>query len=247
VRQDRNSQYGNANTWLLGYGYALTEAWRATASYSTAFRAPTFNELYYPNFGDATLRPERSRNGEIGLHYAAARQHLDLVYFDNRTHDLIAYVALPAPRFFGPVNINQARVNGAELSYAGQFGDTGGKIALTVQDPRDERTGQRLLRRSQFHGSAGLTHQIGGWRLGAEWQHSGAREDSHTDPVTFATSRKALAGYDVFNVTLTYTVNQEVGLSLRADNLTDRNDTSAYGYNPLGRRLFAGISYQPKR
>ena len=64
LRQDNNSQYGNIATGLLGYGYALSEGWRASASYSTAFRAPTFNELYYPNYGNASLRPERSRNVE---------------------------------------------------------------------------------------------------------------------------------------------------------------------------------------
>ena len=51
LRQDNNSQYGSNTTGLLGYGYSITEAWRATASYSTAFRAPTFNELYWPNNG----------------------------------------------------------------------------------------------------------------------------------------------------------------------------------------------------
>ena len=53
LRQDRNSQYGNATTGLLGYGYSLTDAWRATTSYSTAFKAPTFNDLYYPGFAQS--------------------------------------------------------------------------------------------------------------------------------------------------------------------------------------------------
>ena len=57
LRQDNNSQYGTENTGLLGYGYAFDEAWRATASYSSAFRAPTFNELYYPGFGNPLINP----------------------------------------------------------------------------------------------------------------------------------------------------------------------------------------------
>lgn len=235
LRQDRNSQYGNVNTGLLGYGYALDASWRATAGVSTAFRAPTFNELYYPGFGDATLKPERSRNVELGVHYAADGQQVDAVYFDNRTRDLIAYGALPAPKFFGPANINQARSDGAEVSYAGQFGATGVKAALTLQNPRNAITGQALDRRAKFHSSFAATRQLDEWRLGGEWQHSDPRLDAG----------KTLGSYNVLNLTAGYAINKSAGLSIRADNLTNQNDSTAYGYNPSGRRLYIGLHYQP--
>ncbi|HEU0219344.1 MAG TPA: TonB-dependent receptor [Gallionella sp.] len=235
VRQDRNSQYGNVNTGLLGYGYAFDASWRATASVSTAFRAPTFNELYYPGFGDATLRPERSRNAELGVHYATAVQQVDALYFDNRTRDLIVYGTLPAPKFFGPSNISQARTDGVEVSYAGRFGDTGVKAALTSQNPRDVTTGQVLDRRAKLHSSFAATQQLGAWQLGGEWLYSGTRQDAG----------KALGSYNVLNLTAGYAVNKDIKLSLRADNLTNQNDSTAYGYNPLGRRLSVSLYYQP--
>jgi len=69
VRRDSYSQYGGQNTGLLGYGYHFTDAWRVTANVSTAFRAPSFNDLYYPNSGNPLLKPERSRNTELGVGY----------------------------------------------------------------------------------------------------------------------------------------------------------------------------------
>ncbi len=239
LRQDRNSQYGNANTWLLGYGYQFTDAWRATASYSTAFKAPTFNDLYYPGFGNPLLRPEHARSAEAGLHYHVAGQQFDVVYFQNRIRDLIAFNAA-----FLPVNVNRAQIDGMELSYAGRFGDTGIKAGLTAQNPRDTATGLQLTRRARVYGNVGVTQQLGSWQLGAEWQHSGERRDNYTDPVTFVSSTKTLNAYNVFNLTAGYAFNKAWRLQVRADNITKQNDTSAYGYNPLGRVLFASINYQ---
>src|SRR5450759_2369154 len=46
LRQDHYSDFGTANTGLLGYGLSFADNWRATASISNAFKAPTFNDLY---------------------------------------------------------------------------------------------------------------------------------------------------------------------------------------------------------
>lgn len=231
LRQDNNSQYGGVATGLLGYGYAFTDAWRASANYSTAYRAPTFNELYYPGFGNAALKPERSRNVEAGVHYAGDGQQFDAVYFDNRVRDLIAINAL-----FLPVNINQARIDGVEFSYAGQFGDTGIKAALTSQNPRNSIAGTPLDRRAKLHSSLGVTQQLGAWQLGGEWQYSGARPDSG--------NTRTLAAYNVFNLTAAYAASKQLRWTLRVDNISNQNDSNAYGYNPQGRRLYLGISYQ---
>ena len=236
LRQDRNSQYGNVNTGLLGYGYALNDVWRASLSTSTAFRAPTFNELYYPGFGSATLKPVRSRNNELGLHYAADGQQFDAVYFDNRIRDLIVYAPLP-------VNLNQARSDGMEFSYGGQFGDTRIKAALTAQNPRDLTTGQTLIRRAKLHSNLALSQQMNDWLIGGEWQYSGTRSDANFN--VFPSATVSLASYHLFNLTASYALSRELRLNLRADNLTNQNDSSVYGYNPLGRRLMMGVNYQP--
>jgi vitamin B12 transporter len=239
ARQDNNSQYGAANTGLLGYGYAFTDAWRATTSYSTAFRAPTFNELYYPGYGNQAVKPEQSQNIEAGVHYLAqSGQQFDAVYFDNRISNLINTVLVdPVNYVYQAQNIGLTRINGVELSYAGWFGDTGVKTALTSQNPRNDITGVQLDRRSKLYSSASVTQQFGLWQAGGEWQYNGTRPD--------ASNTKTLEIYNVFNLTAGYVISKQMRLSLRADNLTNQNDSNAYGYSPLGRRLFVGINYLP--
>lgn len=246
LRRDKYSDFGTANTWLLGYGLEVTEAWRVTASMATAFKAPTLNDLFYPfvDFGfgfsyagNPNLKPERSCDSELGLHYANSVQRLDMVYFDNRIRDLIVSNALPAGTV---INLDEARSDGIELAYNGQFGDTGVKLAATQQNPRDAKTGQALLRRAKNFSSAGVTQQLGMVKVGGEWQHSGARED--IDINTFARTR--LTAYDVVNLTASYTLDKHFDLSARVDNLFNKDYMLAHGYNTLGRTLYLGLNYE---
>jgi len=68
LRVDDSDQYGTHTTGAVAYGYRLSSEWRATASYGTAFKAPTFNDLYYPEFSNPNLVPETSRNVEGGVY-----------------------------------------------------------------------------------------------------------------------------------------------------------------------------------
>ena len=236
LRQDRYSDFGSTNTWRLGYGYAINAAWRATASLSTAFKAPTFNDMYAPAIwgGNPNLRPERSRDREAGIHYAAGGQQFDATWFDNRVSDLITY------QFPSNVNLSQVRIDGMEAGYRGRFGDTEVRAALTLQNPRDAQTGLRLLRRARSYASLGLSRRIGAWKLGGEWQYSGARED--IDINTYARTR--LAAYDLVNLTASYAIDRHLNLSLRAANIFNRDYMLVHGYNTPGRTVFVALNYQ---
>ena len=242
LRQDDYSDFGTANTGLLGYGLAFADSWRATATVSSAFKAPTFNDMYYPlTFGyqgNPNLKPERSHNREAGLHYAANGQHVDAVYFDNRISDLIANNA----GFTTVVNINQAQITGQELSYAGDFGDSHLKANATFQDPRDVATNAVLLRRAREFASVAATHDFAAWNVGAEVRYSGARQDANY--YTYPSTAVTLPGYSLLNLTSSYSIDKHFSLNARVDNLFNRNYSEVYSYNTLGRTLFVGLSYR---
>ncbi|MDD4912691.1 MAG: TonB-dependent receptor [Sideroxydans sp.] len=246
LRRDKYSDFGAVNTWLLGYGFDVSDAWRVTATTSTAFKAPTLNDLFYPftdygfgysYVGNPSLKPEHSRDSEVGVHYASDAQRLDVVYFDNRIRDLIVGDNLPAGSM---INLNEARSDGVELAYNGQFEGTGVRLAITQQNPRNSKTGQVLLRRAKHFSSAGISQQWGALSVGGEWLHSGVRED--IDINTFA--RTQLGAYDVVNLTASYKLQKRFGLQLRVDNLLDKDYMLAHGYATLGRTLYIGMNYQ---
>jgi vitamin B12 transporter len=246
LRNDGYSDFGSANTWLLGYGIDVSDAWRVSASVGTAFKAPTLNDLFYPftDFGfgfsysgNPGLKPEHSRNSELGVHYAHAGHRLDMVYFDNHIRDLIVIDTQAASTM---INLDEARSDGIELAYAGKFGDTSINLAATWQDPRNAQSGQPLLRRARHFSTVAVTQRSGVTLIGVEWQHSGARED--IDINTFA--RTALAAYDVLNLSASLSISPHLELSARVDNLLDQEHMLAHGYNTPGRTLYVGLSYR---
>src|SRR3972149_7570547 len=81
------------------------------------FRAPTFNELFFPGFGNPKLQPEKSYSNELGLQYAVAQHLVRLATFHTEYRNLIDS---PPPTFL-PQNVARARVEGTEVSYTGQF------------------------------------------------------------------------------------------------------------------------------
>jgi len=234
VRQDSYSDFGTANTGLFGYGVAFAESWRATASVSNAFKAPTFNDMYYPlSFGyqgNPNLKPERSQNQELGLHYAANGHQVDVVYFDNKISDLIAINS----SFSSVANVNQARITGQELSYTGDYGTKHLKVNLTLQDPRDSATDKVLSRRAKEFASIAASHDLGLVNMGAELRYSGERKDG----------ANTLSAYTLINLTARYTINQHLNLAARVDNVFDAAYSEAYSYNTLGRTLFLGLNYR---
>src|SRR5262249_26226860 len=60
LRHDDSNQFGSRTTGAVSYGYRIAPAWRFTAGYSTGFKAPTFNDLYFPGFSNPFLVPETS-------------------------------------------------------------------------------------------------------------------------------------------------------------------------------------------
>lgn len=238
LRQDRYSDFGIANTGLLGYGYSFAQDWRATASISNAFKAPTFNDLFYPGYSNPNLSPERSVNREAGLHYSSDGQRVDLVYFDNRIHDLIEYDAMT----YIPYNVGLAEIKGQELSYAGDFGQTHLNASATFQNPVDETSGLQLIRRAKNFGNLGVSHDFDRLNLGAEVRYSGARQDMNFN--AYPSSTVILSAYQILNLTAHYRIDKHLTALGSLGNVFNRNYSEVYGYNTLGRTLFVGLNYQ---
>jgi vitamin B12 transporter len=237
VRDDSNSQFGNHKTGALGYGYRIASAWKIRANAGTAFKAPTFNDLYFPGFSNPNLRPERSRSREIGLDYQRGPHHISATYFENHISDLIVFDLAT----FLPQNLSRARIRGSELAYVGTLAGYDITARFAFQDPVDEDTGQRLPRRAREHGSVSVTKAFGAWRFGSELVASGARFDSTTeDPAT------RMHGYGLLNLIANYTVSRDWLVRARWNNVTNHDYELAQHFNTPGSNLFVALQYQPR-
>ena len=237
ARKD-HSEYGGKTTGALGYGYEFTQDLRATASYGTSFRAPTFNELYYPGYGLTSNKPERGRNAEAGVQYRVAGVDLQANYYRNRLTDMIVSVTPCPDRPNGSCayNVNHALLEGLTLAADTRIGNLDLRASADLQDPRDETTGKQLARRARRHASVAADYSVGQVDAGVELQASGRRFDD-------AANKNVLGGYGLLNLYATWHMTRDWSLLVRLDNAFDKSYELARNYGTAGRTWFAGIRY----
>lgn len=237
LRRDENSQFGGKTTGFAGYGYQFSADWRGHLSYGTAFRAPSFNELYFPNTfgatfaGNPNLKPELARNREVGIDWEKNSQRFSAIYFSNKVSDLIVGYPL--------INVSSATLEGTSLSYSGNLGNWNGGVAVDLQRPRDTTTGKRLIRRADEQLKAHLGYALGAWNIGGEWQLSGERFEN-------AANTQRLGGYGLVNLIADYRLEKDWTVFARANNIFDKQYELARDFATAGASIFVGVRYAPK-
>jgi vitamin B12 transporter len=245
LRRDDNSLYGEKTTGFAAYGYQFTPTWRANVSYGTAFRAPTFNDLYYPldsylMVGNPDIKPETSKNKEIALHYEAGLHHASVTAYQNDVKDMISWVYDPGTYLTQPQNIDKARLRGLTLAYDGRLWALDVKASADFQDPRDRKRDKLLQYRSRRHGSLAIGQRHGPFDWNLEWQVHGKR---YRD----ANNTLEMGGYALVNLQASYRFAPDWSVFARANNLLDKKYTLNYGYNTDGANFFVGVRYAPGR
>jgi vitamin B12 transporter len=234
VRQDDYSDFGGETTGLLAYGYRFDARWRASAQLATAFRAPSFNDLYFPYFGNPALAPERSKSAELALSYGGADSSLRVGVFRTRVSDLIVYD--PATQKAG--NVADADIDGAELIATANV--DGWRLAADVSYSRavDSASGERLLRRAPYKLHVAAARSFGAWEGLFEVTYNAERYD--LDINTFERTR--LPGYTLARLALGWRATEALRLTLRIENLFDARYELVDGYNTPGISVFAGVA-----
>jgi vitamin B12 transporter len=239
VRSEHYSDFGQADTYFAGYGFDLTDAWRLTAAVSTAFRAPTFQDLY--GFGgNPQLRPERARTREAGVQWVAGPSRVRVVAFNTEFQDAITFDL----QTFTIRNVRKASNTGVESSYGGTVGGFDLRMSLTVQDPVEQEPGgeaQQAIRRAKRYGALAVHRTMGEWRLGAQLNASGERRDNHI--VTGASLQDG--GYAVLDLLARYQVSKSLFAAMKLENALDEKYRLVHGFNTPRRGLFVTAGWQP--
>lgn len=245
ARHDEDSEFGGKTTGSAAYGYAFAPHWRATASAGTAFKAPTLYQRF-SMYGDDTLRPETSRNVELGLKWAERANSFSATVYRNNVSNLIDWQGNtgtcagnsgPYPGCYA--NVGRARYEG--LTLAGAYGLGGVQLrgSLDLQNPKNLDTGRQLGRRAKQHAVLGADTRLAGWTLGAEAQVSGKRYDNNN------ANAPQLGGYTLFNLYASTRVARDYLVYARLDNLADKNYELARNYATAGRTFFVGVKWAP--
>lgn len=242
-RHDDNSQFGSRTTGSLAYGYRITPALTARAAVGTAFKAPSFNDLYYTSpwgsHGNPDLLPETAKNRELGLDwFSPTGARLGWTHFDNRIKNLIAWQDTGS-WVYVPFNVGRARITGDSFTGSHRWGAWQAQASLDLMKPIDEETGNRLPRRAAQQLKARLAHEPGPWGAGVELVAVGPRYNT-------ATQTQEMARYEIVNLFGHYRISRDLALEGRLDNLFDKSYETTWGYANPGTSVFVGLRYQPK-
>ncbi len=235
IRRLHDEQFGNRNTGNLAWGYQAGASTRINASYGTAYKAPTFNDLYFPNFmgfptSNPNLRPETSETFEIGLTGEAGKLDWDVRAYRTNIEDLIVFDLAT----FLPGNVNDAVINGLELSTSGTVLGWTTRAAVTFMDAKDDTTGNDLPRRARRNLRLDMDRDVGKAGLGATFIAQSSRYDDNANTIR-------VGGFGVFNMRGSYKLGRGLTLEGRLDNVFDKDYQTVDTYNTAGRSLFIGL------
>jgi vitamin B12 transporter len=227
-------KFDDETTGSVAAGYRIRDDLRVFGSLGTAFRAPTFNELFFPGFGNPDLDPEQSESLEIGLRGDAGNVNWEVTAYRTEIDDLIAFDLAT----FAPQNINEAEIQGLEIGIDGQWQDWVTSLNADFKSAKDRDTGNELPRRSERGFNASLSRQVGTWTIGADVAYEGPRFDDlgNTTP---------LSSYTLVDLRARWSFAPDWQASFKVENIGDVDHTLVDTYKTDGRLFLFQLDWQP--
>ena len=239
-RYDRNSVYGSISNYGLQQSFDLNDEHKFVISYGTAFKAPTFNDLYYvlPSgnvFGSEDIKPEESKSFELSLRSNRGNNFWQVNVFQKKIKNLIGFTWVP----FKAANTDNVTLKGIEVELNKEWDDYTFSTSLDYLDARDDKTGGFLQDRARASGSIELGKQIDNFYVGVDAFFEHARFDRN----------KFLGGYALWGLHANYEVSESLSISGKVDNLFDKEYvTNVAGtnnnYQNEGRTVQISVEYK---
>ncbi|MFQ2572192.1 TonB-dependent receptor domain-containing protein [Aeromonas caviae] len=239
-RTDDNDQYGRNNTWSAAAGLDINENHNIRLSYGTAFKAPTFLDLYYPGYENPDLKPEESKNLELDFSGRYTAWDWSVNLYRNEIENLISCQS--AFSTCKPGNTD-AEIRGVEVALGLETGPLHHDLSFDYTKTEDKNEGdQQLLRRAKQKASWLTQAQLGPVDLSTELLYVGKRDDKNFS--SFPAERVVLGSYTLVNLGASYEVLPQLTLGGRIDNLFDRDYVPAYGYASPGTEFKLTADYR---
>jgi len=236
VRGDKNEAFGEQLTGNFGWRYNGKYGISPFAGFGNAFKAPSFNQLYFPGFGNPSLKAEQSTSFEAGLAGDHDWLQWELRGYHTNIDNLIVTVTNPSTFLFSAENVGKAQIDGIEAEIGTQLMGWNSKLNMNLLSPKNRETNARLPRRAEKTLSFDLSRSFGQFDLGANVLAQSDRFDE-------ALNKTKVAGYVTVDLRSAYHLNKNWMLSAKLNNLLDKQYQTINTYNTADRNFFLSIHY----
>ncbi len=238
VRWDDDEVFGNETTGGVGWSYTWHDSLRLYASYGTAYKTPTFNELFFPFFGNPDLRPETGESYEAGIEGQYERFGWSIRAYRINAEDLITTVC---DQFFtcAPDNVNEAQITGVEGELFVQWEEWNAMLGVEYLDPENETSGKRLPRRVKKRLSFDLRRDIGRFTIGGRLLAEGNRFDNAGNTIK-------VNGLATVDLSGEYRLSEHLTLQAKVANLLDEEYQTIDSFNSFDRNFFLSFHYRSR-
>jgi outer membrane cobalamin receptor len=225
------------------------------ASAGTGVKEPTLLQSFSvsPFFlGNPVLKPERSRSAEVGIEqrFAADRAKVELTYFNNRFSDVIQLITTNPATFEAKYfNTGVTRGRGIELTAeaapvrflrarAGYTMLNGKVVESAVPGDTVFGLGHELFRRPRHSGTVGAT--VTWQRITGDVSGTFVGKFVDSDFGLFSPSFSENPGHSLWDTRVSVAVTRQLTALLTIENLTNRDYSEPFGYQPLLRTVRVG-------
>jgi len=246
VRYDDYSDFDSETTYNLGAAYHLTPEFRVGANYAKGFRAPTFNDLYYPNSGNPDLKPETSDNYEAFIEYKTELQSTRLTGYHNKVDDLISFVSIfdIDGNYAGgsSENVDKAKIKGLTLTSDWVFDSYLFGGSYDYQQAKDDsgksNDGKFLAIRPEHKGLVYIGYRLPSLDIRTEYQYV----DNYYSSID-NTDKQRVDSYGLLNISGNYQFTDNLTMTARLNNITNKQYITLPGYNTDGTNFFTSLTY----
>jgi vitamin B12 transporter len=241
VRYDKIGDIKGETTYQLAAGYQINEQLLFSLSHGTAFKAPSFNDLYYPWSGNPNLISETADSSEFLTRYNSDLFTAELSVYQTNIDNLIEWAPVDLSDPYSPwkpKNIAKAEILGAEATFSAEFFDTNNSLTLSHIDAEDKTTGRQLARRPNFSANYNLIYSIGELSFTFDVNYQGSRYDNANAQV------KTLEAYTLVDLGLNYRLSSKVNLFAKVTNITDKDYQTASEYPGAERGYSLTLDYK---
>ena len=191
---DKDAEALNSFSPSLDLRYTLSDGFDLVAFGRRAFRAPTFNELYYPSYGNPNLKPEDAWLFDLGFDWHPELSEdwtlgLKVDGYCNKLKDkIISAPSSDDPYIWLPYNVGKVDAKGIDASLGLRYDNgtfAGGLSARYARQSALDKTPDSYTYDQQIPYVAKNTvvlagdASLAGWRLDAVWNLRSGRFDAN--------------------------------------------------------------------